>query len=59
MTRKIELEIEDELNACCGSPDLWSRKAILKVASSGKFPSNRTIREYAEQIWNLKPSPVG
>jgi starch phosphorylase len=47
-----------ELDACYRSPDLWSRKAIINVASSGKFSSDRTIREYAEQIWNLKPSPV-
>ena len=48
-----------ELDACYGSPESWSRKAIINVASSGKFSSDRTIREYAEQIWSLKPSPVG
>ena len=48
-----------ELDACYGSPELWSRKAIINVASSGKFSSDRTIREYAEQIWSLEPSPVG
>jgi starch phosphorylase len=36
----------------------WTRKAILNVACSGKFSSDRTINEYASQIWNLKPSPV-
>lgn len=30
----------------------FNRKAIINVASSGKFSSDRTIREYAEQIWN-------
>jgi starch phosphorylase len=47
-----------ELNACYTDPETWSRKAIINVACSGKFSSDRTIREYADQIWNLKESPV-
>ena len=39
-------------------PDEWARKAILNVAYSGKFSSDRTIAEYAEQIWGAKPCPV-
>ena len=37
---------------------LFNRKAILNVASSGKFSSDRTIREYASQIWNTGSYPV-
>jgi starch phosphorylase len=33
----------------------WLRKAVLNVARSGKFSSDRTIDEYAKEIWNLKP----
>ncbi len=33
----------------------WAKKAIINVANSGKFSSDRTIREYADEIWNLKP----
>lgn len=33
----------------------WGKKAILNVAHSGKFSSDRTIAEYAKDIWNVKP----
>jgi glycogen phosphorylase len=39
-------------------PDAWARKAILNVASSGKFSSDRTIAEYAADIWDVKPCVV-
>jgi starch phosphorylase len=35
----------------------WSRRAILNVARVGVFSSDRAVREYAEQIWHLKPVP--
>jgi starch phosphorylase len=36
----------------------WARKAVLNVARMGRFSSDRTIREYAREIWNLQPVPV-
>ena len=39
-------------------PDEWARKSILNTASMGKFSSDRTIGEYARDIWGIKPQPV-
>ena len=36
----------------------WTRKAVLNVAHSGKFSSDRTISEYADDIWKVKAVPV-
>ncbi len=36
----------------------WTRMSIMNVANSGKFSSDRTIHEYATQIWNVKPVDV-
>jgi starch phosphorylase len=36
----------------------WAKMAILNTARMGKFSSDRTIREYAEQIWKLRAAPV-
>jgi starch phosphorylase len=38
--------------------EAWSRKAVLNIASSGKFSSDRTIAEYARDIWRASPCPI-
>jgi len=52
------LEADARLRALYADPDAWGQKAILNVASSGKFSSDRTIAEYAADIWQAKPCPV-
>ncbi|MDZ4198184.1 MAG: glycogen/starch/alpha-glucan phosphorylase, partial [Kiritimatiellia bacterium] len=39
-------------------PDAWARKAILNVSRMGPFSSDRTIRQYATEVWDLKPTPI-
>ena len=38
-------------------PDEWAQRAIANVAGMGVFSSDRTIREYATQIWGVLPNP--
>jgi glycogen phosphorylase len=52
------LEADRSLCALYADPAAWARKAILNVASSGKFSSDRTIGEYAADIWHVEPCPV-
>jgi starch phosphorylase len=47
-----------DLAAAYADPEAWARNSIINVACSGKFSSDRTITEYANEIWNLKRSPV-
>jgi starch phosphorylase len=55
---KSYLEADERLRALYAEPDGWARRAILNVAGSGRFSSDRTIAEYATEIWNLQPCPI-
>jgi glycogen phosphorylase len=52
------LEADGRLIALHADPEAWAEKAILNVAASGKFSSDRTIAEYAREIWQAAPCPV-
>ena len=52
------LEADEKLCATYAAPEEWARKAVLNVAGSGKFSSDRTIAQYAAEIWDAKPCPV-
>ena len=49
------VETQDKVEALYRQPMKWDRKALLNVARSGKFSSDRTIREYARDIWHVDP----
>ena len=36
----------------------WTKKALINIANAGKFSSDRTINEYAKEIWNIEPVQV-
>ena len=52
------LEADERLSALYSNPHEWARKASLIVAGSGKFSSDRTIAEYAAEIWRIKACPI-
>jgi len=51
-------QAHERLGALYSDPGAWAQKAILNVASSGKFSSDRTIHEYATEIWKAEPCPI-
>ena len=52
------VQAQEHLGALYRDPGAWAQKAILNVASSGKFSSDRTIHEYATEIWKAEPCPI-
>jgi glycogen phosphorylase len=51
-------QAQDRVGTLYADPGAWAEKAILNVASSGKFSSDRTIAEYNSGIWKVEPCPV-
>jgi len=45
--RKVEVVFRDQ--------EEWSRRAIMNIAATGKFSSDRTVSEYADRVWGIKP----
>ena len=51
-------QAQERLGTLYADSGAWAHKAILNVASSGKFSSDRTISQYASEIWKVEPCPV-
>jgi starch phosphorylase len=52
------VECQERVSEAYRDPHAWTRMSILNCARMGKFSSDRTIQEYARQIWDLKPVPI-
>jgi len=52
------IDAQTRADAAYRDQDSWSQKAILNIARTGRFSSDRTIAEYANDIWNVKPIEV-
>uniref|UniRef100_A0A673BV61 Alpha-1,4 glucan phosphorylase n=1 Tax=Sphaeramia orbicularis TaxID=375764 RepID=A0A673BV61_9TELE len=49
---------QDRVSLLFQNPRAWTQMVIRNIASSGKFSSDRTIRQYATEIWGVEPSDV-
>ncbi len=48
---RVDIEYQDR--------NSWLRKSLLNIARMGKFSSDRTIRQYATEIWKIRPAVIG
>lgn len=55
---RMYVDCQAEVSALFKNQKEWARKAILNVARMGKFSSDRTIRQYSDEIWNLPSVPI-
>ncbi len=52
------IECQEKVSKLWDEPRKWARMSILNVARTGKFSSDRAIKEYCERIWHVQPVPV-
>src|SRR5580700_11200018 len=49
------VKAQDQVDALYAEPDQWTRKAVINCLNMGYFSSDRSVREYADRIWAVKP----
>ena len=52
------VQCQRRVDATFRDRELWTRMSILNAARTGKFSSDRTIREYCDDIWRVQPVPI-
>jgi len=52
------VDAQAEVERAWRDEERWTRSSILNVARCGRFSSDRSIREYCREIWNVEPLPV-
>ena len=52
------VDCQDRVSQTYRDQDAWTRMSILNAARMGKFSSDRTIRQYCDEIWKVSPVPV-
>ena len=55
---KAYLDMHARTESLYEDEESWAQKAILNVAGSGRFSSDRTVAEYATEVWGLHPCPI-
>jgi starch phosphorylase len=53
------IEAQDRVDVEYRDRNNWLKKSLLNIARMGKFSSDRTIHQYATEIWNIKPAVIG
>jgi starch phosphorylase len=52
------IDCQEQVDKLYLQPNEWARTSILNTAGMGKFSSDRTISEYAREIWGIRPEKV-
>ena len=55
---KSYCEAHERVGQLYADQEGWVKKAVLNIAASGNFSSDRTILEYSREIWNVAPCPI-